>query len=580
MILARLLLAAALALATACTRGNAPAIEGVRPASESRAALLATVTVAPLDAIAGHVDALSRTLGLPFTGKDLLTTLTAQYALPADAPSLLDGSRPIAIAYVAPPARDQPVLEALAVTGRTAETTERLANALGPATPISKSIRRVQRPGGASLIIVTHGTTLVASSSREGLAAAGALAVEAMRPPASDLMLTVHPEALARWRGTDLRTAVAAFRRDLFGQQIAAAERRGGAVPGHAERIAWEATLQALVDPVADTITDQLTLDIDPQRGIRLGLRLEPRPGTALARRLAIPTPYAVDPAVLAGRPAAPLVAVLAVGPGPFWPELNAAILAAQAQAGIKGAAEVASRFEVLRSLLTGAGSSAVYSGAAGITTGGVLSLRPGASGPAALDALASLTGSAGFATLLGQIYGRQAPAVQSKRDGDTLRTDLAFPINDRPGDVGTALKAVFGSSTLSTVAAVSRGRLIIAVGPDAAPQLAHLASASAAPPPAQLGAALTETRGSDGLIYLDLWAAARPVLAALKDPQAAPMIGMLSAMPGFAQLELPVVMSYRGGKTLTGELRVPLTTLRNAAAAVRPLVGAGPPGP
>jgi hypothetical protein len=38
------------------------------------------------------------------------------------------------------------------------------------------------------------------------------------------------------------------------------------------------------------------------------------------------------------------------------------------------------------------------------------------------------------------------------------------------------------------------------------------------------------------------------------------------------------VVMAYRGGDTLTGELRVPLATLRNAAAALRPLVGAGPP--
>jgi hypothetical protein len=577
MISARLLLVGTLVAGAACTKaGNAPAIEGVRPASESRAALLATITIAPPDTIVGHVDALSRTLGLPFTGKDLLTTLTAQYALAPDALSLLDGGRPIAIAYVAPPARDQPVLDALAVIGRSPEATERLVGALGPATPVEKGIRRVQRAGAASLLVATQGTTLLASSTREGLAAAGALAFEALRPPASDLTVTVRPEAMARWHGTDVRTALADFRKELFQQQIAAAERRGGLVPGRAERIAWEAISQALLDPLADTVTDSFTLDIDPQRGIRLGVRLQPRAGTAFARRVAAPTPHAVDPAVIADRADAPLVAVASVGPSPFWPELYASVLAAQAQAGIRGAPEVASRFEALRPWLTGAGSAELRAGNAGLTTGAVLSLRPGPAPGGALDALGSLTGSPGFATLLGEIYGRQAPTVQSKRDGDILRTELAFPIH-RPGDVGTALKAVFGSSTLSTLATVSRGGLVVALGPEARPQLARLAAASATPPPAELAVALAESRGSDGLFYLDVWAAARPVLSALRDPQVTPMLGMVSGMPGFARLKLPVVMSYRGGDALTGELRIPLATLRSAAAAVGPLVGAGP---
>jgi hypothetical protein len=547
----------------------------VRPASASRAALLATVTIAPLDTVAGHVDTLSRTLGLPFSGKDLLTTLTAQYALSEDALSLLDRGKPIAVAYVAPSAKDQPVLATLALTGRTADATQRLVAALGAVTPVDKDIRRVQRPGGGSLLVATRGTTLLASSSREALEASGALAFEAMRPPPNDLVVTLYPEALARWRGTDVRTALASFRHELFTEQVAAAQRRGGAVPGRAELVAWEAALQALLDPLADTTTDALTLDIDPQRGIRLGARLQPRPGTPFAARVAARTPYAVDPSVLSG--SAPLVAVVAAGPSPFWAELYAAVLGAQARAGIRGAAEVASRFEALRPLLTGAGSSAVRAAGQGLTTGAVLSLRPGAAPGGALDALGALAGSAGFTSLLAEIYGRQAPAVQSKRDGDTLRTELAFPIRDRPGDVGSALKALFGSSTLSTVAAVSRGRLVVALGPEAGAQLAQM-SAGAGSPSAELNAALAESQGADGLVFVDLWAATRPVLAALKDPQAAQMSVMVSGLPGFATLKLPVLMSYRGGQSLAGELRVPLATLRNAADVLRPLIGAAPP--
>jgi hypothetical protein len=48
----------------------------------------------------------------------------------------------------------------------------------------------------------------------------------------------------------------------------------------------------------------------------------------------------------------------------------------------------------------------------------------------------------------------------------------------------------------------------------------------------------------------------------------------MLSALPGMAQLRLPLVAHYRGGDALTAELRIPLSTLTNAANVVRPFIG------
>jgi hypothetical protein len=166
-----LALAATLSLAAACKKsGNAPAIEGVRPAAEASAGLLATVTLAPLQGITSHVDALSHTLGLPFTGKDLLTTLTAQYTLSPDALSQLDQGQPIAIAYVAPPGKDRPPLEALAATTAGPEATERLIAALGSVTPAGKGdgIRQVERPGGTPLFVAGSGKTFLVSSSRGG----------------------------------------------------------------------------------------------------------------------------------------------------------------------------------------------------------------------------------------------------------------------------------------------------------------------------------------------------------------------------------------------------------------------------
>src|SRR5205814_7000119 len=79
--LAPLSLLACTAVLSCKSTGGLPPVEGIRSAAQARAGLLATVTVAPLDRISGDVDGLSRTLGLPFAGKDLLTMLAAQHNL-------------------------------------------------------------------------------------------------------------------------------------------------------------------------------------------------------------------------------------------------------------------------------------------------------------------------------------------------------------------------------------------------------------------------------------------------------------------------------------------------------------------
>jgi hypothetical protein len=192
---------------------------------------------------------------------------------------------------------------------------------------------------------------------------------------------------------------------------------------------------------------------------------------------------------------------------------------------------------------------------------------------PAALDAVAALTNSRGFLELLTEIYGRASPKVQTRRDGGTLRTELAFPLRDRPGDPGTALKAFFGSPTLTMLATVAGGRMLVATEPAASTRLAALASGKTRAPAPDLQAALAETAGSDGFLYLDLWSLVKPSLA-VAAPQQAQMLNIVTNMPGFSTLKLPLVMSYKGGPALDAELRVPMSTLTNAANVARPFLG------
>jgi hypothetical protein len=559
-----------LAAVAACkSSGGLPPVEGIRAAADARPGLLAMVSVAPLDRITGDVDGLSRALQLPFTGKDLLTMLAAQHQLDAATAANIDTAQPMGLAFVAPPSKEGEPLEAMVLSARGADGAAKLVAALGTAEP-QKGALKITRPGGKVIWTATQGGTLFASSSLEGLAAAGALALEAQRPPANDVVIKMFPDAFARWQGTDVRTALAGMRKELIDEQLAAAQRRGAPVPGRAERLMYETTIDLFLAPLGETAAGALTLDLDAQKGIRFGLELTPRSGSAFGKRIAAPTPYAVDPALLAT--GAPIAGLWALGPSPFWLEVYDQILQAQAKAGLRGAAEVSQRYQIVRPHLTGAGSGTLRLQNGALVQDAVVGLK--APSPAVLDAVAALASSRGFTELLGEIYGKATPKVSAQRNRDILRTELAFPLRDRPGDPGTALKAFFGSATLTAFTTVSNGRLLVATEPLASPRLQALAAPRPAAPPADVATALEETRGQDGFLFLETWSLVKPGLALALRPQQAQMMGIVTNMPGFAQLRLPVVMSYRGGPALTAQMRIPLGTLTNAANVARPFLG------
>ena len=213
--------------------------------------------MAPMDTILARVDALAHTLELPFAGKDFVTMLAAQNGLPAEAIAHIDGSKAIGVVYLAPANKDLPPVRALALTTRDDAATEKVIAALGTVTEKQAGLRQLRLTDGSTAWVASRGTTVVASNSKEGLAAAGALALEAQKPPASDLVVTVYPPALAHWRGTDLRTALALLRNELIDEQIAAVEKQGGPTRGAAERTTIKASLEALLDPLLDTDSDR-----------------------------------------------------------------------------------------------------------------------------------------------------------------------------------------------------------------------------------------------------------------------------------------------------------------------------------
>ena len=76
---------------------------------------------------------------------------------------------------------------------------------------------------------------------------------------------------------------------------------------------------------------------------------------------------------------------------------------------------------------------------------------------------------------------------------------------------------------------------------------------------------ALDETRGRDGLVYLDVLGVLGPITSTSRGPEARLVQGLL-AMPGMSTRKLPLWVSFFGGAALEVDLRVPLETLTSAS--------------
>lgn len=563
----------AVALASCAGRGPVPGIGGMQTADESRANLVAVVTVAPLARIATTVDALGRKLPLPFAGEDLARMLAASLGLGADAPAQLDPGRAFGAAFVS--GKQGHTIGALAVSGRDERAAEAITAGLGRPAETRGAARRIDRPDGKSVWVMRQESTIVSSDSHEGLVAAGALAIEAQRAPLQgEVTAVVFPPALARAQGKTMAEVVAGLRRDLA-RDIQKARLQKGLPPvAPGELLAAEASLQFWLEPLADTDVATVVVDLDPEAGVSASARLQPRPGTPLAAAASAARPFIIHPGLTAGGD----LVLFTASTGTFALDFYEKLFALQAAAGFDGAGAVTRDLKNLRRLFSGTTSFALRSGRGGATYDALLELTPGTAPDAALDALVRAASSPAAAQVLAQMYGARAPKLAVVRDGPVAaRLSVAFPTADAddPADLGRVVQSLFGTRRLDLVVTGSPGQVTVSTEPGARVRVGNLAQ-SGTPPP-ELAAALAETKGAAGVAFVDAMGFARPVLAAMPpgagETQA---LKLLLAFPGIANLKLPAFISHRGGNTLAVNVRVPLVTLTNLGGLLRPFMGAG----
>jgi hypothetical protein len=540
--------------------------------------LLGQVVVTNLDRTLATADALRAEGILPFGGAELRQMITARLGLSSDLFDLVDTSQPINLAMVdpmpaatpGPDGKSAPPLIAGAVTLRSVAAAATALGNLGAPAETRKDAQRFALRDGSSVWIAHGGGPLerrvLFSETFAGLSEAGAHAHAAREDPGDDVAATFFPPAFQRRDAGRAGGGLKARAIDAYEDER---RDRGQAVPP-AEKASVEAAVDYLVQPLSQTDRLRVALGLSSQGGFGLRVRAVPHEKSQFAQRLSTRAPYDLAGAAAGG--AAPPVGLLATGVWPTWPALAQTMLDRQAAAKVPGADAVAARLRALLPLLSGAVLAASRAQGEQLALDWSFGLAAGAKPQAASTALQALVTEPALPVLLQQVWGRYPPRIESARKGNRLEVTFTFPPGDRPAPA----RAFSGSDTMTFVVEETAGRLLVGTEPGADERLRLLASSGAGAAPPSLAGALNETRGQEGLLYFEVAGLARPIVkAALPDRQRR-FVDMLLNLPGLSGLSLPLWLSLDGGQQLALDVRVPLTTLRNASMLMSMLSGAG----
>jgi hypothetical protein len=591
----------ALALAAGCHRvvppPPAPRVE-LTAAAEARKNLVASGRIADLEGLLGKVDTVATKLGLPFKAAEARQTLVAKSGWPEVVVSKLDVHQPIAVAAVSLVVAAGP--PHTVVVGAASLKDGSAAGAAAFIAAAGKTIRREKdavlvegvNAGHDKIWLLCRQGAVLAAESLEALVAGGELALSARQRPADgDLTVRAFPEAIARASGTDLKTAVAKMKTEMADIQGRTRERLAGAEGKNQTQAATDRLAQQMVGFIADTVAEtqeaELGIGVDPTRGLTVTTIVRPAAGSAFARRTAQRGPYQIDPGLLAGEPP---VGLWAAGENGFV----SAMFEATRTTLLVPLVGPRDRDRVVRSFDTVTGALAgPWSGAARIGPGPKMSftydliyrLKAGSDGAALLAAVEELTRGPWLGQLLAMgSGGTMAAKIKTKREADVVTTMMTLDARKLPAEARAKLADVpfFNGKPVEASVTVAGDRLVMAMGDESKRRLPALRAAPATPPAGDLAAALAETRGADGLYFVDAAAALRPALS-VAAASSGDRPGFTSAVLGMVltfigQTHLTTYLSYQGGGALTITWRTPMGTFESAARLFRTVTGGAPP--
>jgi hypothetical protein len=542
----------------------------LKPASAAAGAWGMSVLVASPMKLVADLDALSKSLALPMPlGQSSLPALTswlnpAGVTVAREALDHLDVTHPLAVVWLVR-GSDAPAGWCAAIAFKEhASALDALQKMVTAGAQSEGTIERRLWSGDVVWGAVKDRQLLV-SSSRETLLAAGALAITTQGTPmAGQALVTLSPSVLARGTGQPLDVFVSS----ILGEAVAEMEKdASGASKGltPASKNMTAALLKALIRPLSEIAVARVSLEIGDRRGVALRVEAQPTPGSGLAVQAAHVSPYAFDTALPVRSDAS---AAIAWGDMAPWLANWIQVVEASGPAGQAAGRDL--RALVAESLDGGSCVAAV--GEVPIRFMCSLSVRPGVDASHALASyLAFLESSNAWEA---EIDGRKPTTLKVKHKGKVV--EIEKPIERKDSQATALMKTIMGGNAVHTALTVKDRHVVLAIGPKPSALLDRYGkpqdSMKAAAP--VLARSLLDTAGADFLGSVDVVSVLGKVLANSKELGGSTLGGMMTAVPGLADLRAPVVLDGHGGSVAAMEIQVPFGSLQNIARVVSAFMG------
>jgi hypothetical protein len=551
-----------------------PAVQFLDPVA-ARPYLLATVTISSIDRLLANGSKLvGQAMPLPMDPAGLRDMILSQAGLPPEVSVNMDFTTPSAAAFVALDKGKSGAV--LAVPARGPAEAQKIIDALGKKISTRGEATLIEGNTGGRGWLYKKGNIVVLSDEVDALARGTMLTLEARRGAPEDVTAVLFPDAIARANGTDVKSAINRFLKEMEQKQE---QQASGTAQGPAgDAAAREHSLEALGEALAlagDTSSIEASLVADPARGLVIKARFNARTGTRLETVAKEMKPFKLDPAV-ATTSASGRFLLGANSIGPFWRGVLATYrdrLAADKQ---KGAAPALAYYDAVVAALAGQQSISLslYKEAPYLSGAVAIPLQDAASAGKVATSLAALDSAAASALLRAQLGDTSSVEWTVKKEtvGKLKTQHFKVKMKKKPANASEMSKRLLGQ-TLDVYWTVADTRMLLTVGKDAKTRLTAIASGKAPP---ESNKAISDAQAAavarDLFYYIDV----TPVLSvvgSLTQEQRLVALGKGGGNP------IPLVFTAGGdgaGKLWTMDLTVPPAAFAGIGTLVAAGMGAG----
>jgi len=540
-------------------------------AAAARPLLLATVSISSVDRLlANGTKLVGQAMPLPMDAAGLRDMMLSQAGLPPEVAVNMDFASPSAAAFVALDGKGKSGA-VMAVPARGPAEAQKIIDALGKKITTRGPATLVEGNTGGRGWLYRSGNIVVLSDEADALARGTMLTLEARRAGADDVTAVMYPEAIARANGTDVKTAIDKFLKEMQQKQAASAPSVGAG-----DAAANENSLQAVGEALAlagDASSIEASLVADPAKGLIIHARFNPRPGTKLESVAKEVKPFSVDPAVATTSTNGRFI-VGGNSLGPFWRGVLATYrdrLAADKQ---KGAAVALTYYDAVLAAMAGQQSTSMslHKEAPYLSGAFAFPLKDAASAGQVAKSLAALDSAAASALLRAQLGDTSSVEWTVKKETVAKLKTQHFRVKMKKKSAAAATsdlsKRLMGQ-TLDVYWAVADTRMLMTLGKDAKARLTSIAAGKAPPEPNKAVAeAQAAAAARDLFFYVDM----TPVLGvvgSLTDEQRLVALAKSGGSP------IPMIFTAGGdgvGKLWTMDLTVPVA----AFTGIGSLIAAG----